>query len=126
MKNKMIAYGMLCLLLIGTLEGCGRKKTNVITEKESYEEAGNSLAALREAEQWTDTWSFVDAKGKEQTVSIDAKIVVPDMESMLADRKDWQTICMFLRWEKRLRRRIRFPMNADIPWRRQKNWRKAS
>lgn len=83
MNKRVLAYGMVLLMVTGLLFGCGKKKVDSEFFQEGTERIStDSLAALKNLDTWKDSWTYVDADGKEQTALVDAKIIVPDIEHM--------------------------------------------
>lgn len=98
MKYKVIVMIMMIFLLSGTVCGCGKKEVDYGLEgKGKAESSSSSLAQFKDAKNWTDEWNVParDATGEleeEQMLSINAEIVVPEVDTMSVIEAEKTTI----------------------------------
>lgn len=86
MRNRVLAWGVLLVLTAGMLAGCGKKEVDYSLDETSREEDGEgasaSLTQFETTENWSAELAVTDKSGSEKQLKIDAKVVVPDADSM--------------------------------------------
>lgn len=78
---------MLCMtacLCLGGLNGCNDNKVNYVQEdeKDQTEKGSSDLTQFADAQDWEDRWTVTDKDGNTVTVSVSAKIKVPEEDAM--------------------------------------------
>lgn len=77
------ALGICGCLVMVLLCGCSQKSVDYeLDQSDTQETTSGSLSQFADAGQWVADWSVSVGNGKEMRVSVDAKITVPDAESM--------------------------------------------
>lgn len=88
MKHKTVTAATMMILIVSVLTGCGEKKVeydfNEESERNSESDAVNSaeLEQFCETKEWTEELSIEDTTAASQIIKIEAKINVPDTETM--------------------------------------------
>ena len=81
--KKLLSLGLGSYLVMGMLCGCGEKTVDYSVDTEQPAEAATgSLAQFAEAEHWIDKWMIPMADGDEFSMSVNAKVTIPDTDAM--------------------------------------------
>lgn len=81
---KLLSLGLACCLIMSTLWGCSKKEVDYegLDEKETNTGTNSSMAQFADEKTWSEKWTVTDAGGKELEISVNAKVTVPDVDSM--------------------------------------------
>lgn len=85
-KHKIINFISVIILAVSLLSGCKQehleKETNDLQENVSGQEEVSGLRKFFEDTEWEAEWKTTMEDGSERKISVDADIIVPDLDAM--------------------------------------------
>lgn len=85
MRKKLSTFSLMLVVTTVIFAGCESKKVDYGLDGDAQkdkEDGEGSLAQFENAENWVDEWKFTGEDGEELVWTLDAKIVVPELDNM--------------------------------------------